>query len=61
MKIKEFFIHQGWAIGFAEVRRYLDSGKVFLNGYGLTSVDDNLILHDGDSIQFGKREVIYHA
>ena len=60
--LRDFFIQQGWANGYAEVRRYLDSGKVFVNGYGVTSVDEKIKLHEGDSVKFGKhKKAIYNA
>lgn len=62
MKLKEFFVQKGWALGFAEVRRYLSSDKVLLNGEHLSWHDADIELKDGDVIEFGRRKVgIYNA
>jgi len=53
MKLKEFFIRQGWAVGFAEVRRYCQSGTVKVNG--IQVYDAERELESGDHVQFGKR------
>lgn len=59
MKLKEFFVQQRWAIGFAEVRRYILNGKVKVNDVVLTSDNSaDLVLHAGDIVQFGKHPAV---
>lgn len=62
MLLKEFFVQKEWAIGYAEVRRYLSSDRVLLNGEHLCWHDADIELRDGDVIEFGKyRKAIYNA
>jgi len=58
--IKEFCVAQGWAIGFAEVRRYINSGAITVNGRVATDAD--MLLKPGDIVKLGKRkEAIYNG
>ena len=52
MKLKEFFVRQGWAVGFAEVRRYCQSGVVKVNGQQIYDAEKEL--QQGDEVEFGK-------
>lgn len=55
MKLKDFVVNQGWAIGFAEVRRAVSAGCVFVNSKQAVSADDTV--QQGDTIWYGKHKV----
>ena len=52
-RLCNFFIDQGWAIGFAEVRRFCYSNAVKVNGEIVTQWDKTL--NKGDFVELGKR------
>ena len=54
MKLKEFCVQQGWAIGFAEVRRAVSAGSIFINDLKADSADE--LVTEGDVVKFGKRK-----
>ena len=54
MKVKEFVVKQGWAIGYAEVRRAIASKSVLVNG--LPAISAEIRLKPGDKVQFGKHK-----
>ena len=58
MTLKEFCVKQGWAIGFAEVRRAISSNAITVNG--AVVYDADMIMQNGDIVTFGKRqEAVY--
>lgn len=58
MTLKEFCIKQGWAIGFAEVRRAISSNAITVNS--AVACDADMIMQNGDIVTFGKkREAVY--
>lgn len=58
MTLKEFCIKQGWAIGFAEVRRAISSNAITING--AVACDADMNIQNGDIITFGKkRKAVY--
>ncbi len=55
MKIKEFVVKQGWAIGFAEVRRTISAKCVYINDKLVKSADEEV--YYGDTVWYGKHKV----
>ena len=53
MTLKEFCIEQGWAIGFAEIRRAISSNAITVNG--TVAYDADMIMQNGDIVTFGKK------
>ena len=48
----EFFVRSKWAVGYAEVRRYVDNNSVKVNG--IVIHDSSMVLNRGDIVEFGK-------
>ena len=55
MTLKEFIVKQGWAIGFAEVRRAVSAKCVHINDKLAKSADEEV--YYGDTIWYGIHKV----
>ena len=53
MTLKEFIVNNGWAIGYAEVRRAILHGAVFVNSE--LPEDENVVLSNGDVVSYGRK------
>lgn len=53
ISLKEAMVHGELAIGFAEVRRYVSAGAVYVNGNLATDAEQ--LVEPGDRIVLGKK------
>jgi len=57
MQLKDVLISLGWAIGYAECRRYIAANAITVNG--TLAYSDKQEINKGDHITLGKKEATW--